>query len=361
MPSRDYYEVLGVTPGASEAEIKKAFRQLAMQCHPDRHPGDKTAEERFKELNQAYAVLSDPDKRAHYDRFGTAQPGAGFEGDLGTLFNDLFEGFGFMGGGRRVSDAIDGEDLAYDLEISLEEAATGVETKIQVPRFEVCAACHGSRAEPGTRPTTCEACRGRGQVTSRLGPLTMARTCPRCGGEGRVIAQPCRQCQGRGRQPREHLVSIGIPPGIDDGMRVRSAGDGHAGLNGGRPGNLYVRVRVREHPLFTRDGADLYCDLPVSFAQLALGGEIQVPVLGGTTTLKVPAGSQPHQVLRLRGKGMPRLRERGHGDACYRLILEVPQKLNARQREALEAFEAASRERGPLGAAFLERMKKLLG
>jgi molecular chaperone DnaJ len=364
--SRDYYEILGVGRDAGDAELKKAFRGLAMQYHPDRNPGDKKAEDRFKELGEAYAVLSDPDKRAHYDRYGTVAPGGagGFDGDLGSLFNDLFEGFGFMGGASRTrrSSAMRGEDLPYDMKITLEEAATGVETKIQIPRMETCARCHGNRMEPGSRLTTCDTCRGRGQVASRLGPLTMARPCPKCGGEGEIIESPCKECRGEGRQRGERLLSIKIPAGIEDGMQLRVTGEGSSGVNGGPAGDLYVQVRVREHAMFARNGHDIYCDLPVSFAQLALGAETDVPTLTASEKLKIPAGSQPQQVLRLRGKGMPHLRGRSHGDACYRLIVEVPHKLNARQREALEAFEAASRsERGPLATAFFDRMKKLFG
>jgi molecular chaperone DnaJ len=237
-----------------------------------------------------------------------------------------------------------------------------LETKIQIPRLTRCEPCGGTGSEPGTRKTACETCQGRGEVRMSHGFLTVARPCPRCGGEGEINKSPCKACRGEGRQRGEHLLGVKIPPGIDDGMQLRLSGEGSSGVNGGPPGDLYVLVRIRDHAIFTRHGADLLCDLPVGFTQLALGAEIEVPVLNGTDTLKVPAGSQPHQVLRLRGKGMPRLRERGHGDACYRLLLEVPQKLNARQREALEAFEAASKEqRGPLASAFLERMKKLLG
>jgi molecular chaperone DnaJ len=368
--ARDYYETLGVARGASEGEIKKAFRSLAMQYHPDRNPGDKQAEDRFKEIGEAYAVLSDPDKRAHYDRFGTvpgAGGGPGFEGDLGSLFNDIFESFGFAGGRRaRTSDAFVGENLAYEMTITLEEAAAGVEAKIQVRKQAACTRCNGFRVEPGSRPVTCDTCRGQGQVGSRLGPITVARPCPKCGGEGQVSSNPCRDCRGQGRTQSEHLVSVKIPAGIDDGMSVRSPGAGNDGLNGGPAGDLLVRVHVREHSLFARDGADLYCDLPLSFPQMALGAEVEVPVLGGKASLTVPTGSQPGQLVKLRGKGMPRLRQRGrggdaHGDVCYRLVLEVPTKLNAKQREALQAFEEASKERGPLGAAFIERMKKLLG
>ena len=361
--ARDYYEILGVAAQASEAELKKAFRGLAMQYHPDRNPGDKEAEERFKEINEAYAVLSDPDKRAHYDRFGTAPGGGagGFEGGFGSLFEDIFENFlGGSGRGRRTR-AARGEDLQYELKITLEDAAAGLETKVRIPRLESCEPCGGSGAEPGTRRVACESCGGRGEVRMSHGFLTVARPCPRCQGEGQINRSPCRSCRGEGRQRAEHLLSIKIPPGIDDGMQLRLTGEGAGGLHGGPPGDLYVLVRIREHTMFARNGGDLYCDLPVSFPQLALGAELEVPVLGGSATLKIPAGSQPGQVVKLRGKGMPRLRERGHGDACYRLLLEVPVKLNARQREALEAFDAASKERGPLATSFLDRMKKLLG
>jgi molecular chaperone DnaJ len=360
--ANDYYEVLGVPRGADEADIKRAYRQLAMQFHPDRNPGNKQAEERFKAVNEAYTVLSDPDKRAQYDRFGTVGGGGFGETGFGTLFEDIFENLFTGGGGRgRRSRAARGEDLQYELKITLEEAASGVETKIQIPRMEACDRCAASGVEPGSKRVTCEMCQGRGEVRLSQGFLTVARTCPKCRGEGERVETPCKVCRGEGRQRAERLLQVKIPAGIEDGMQMRLTGEGSGGLAGGPAGDLYVLVRLLEHDLFTRDGADLYCDLPVSFAQLALGAEVEVPVLGGTAKLKIAAGSQPHQVVRLRGKGMPQLRNRGHGDACYRLILEVPQKLNARQREALEAFEIASKEpSGPLRASFLERMKKLL-
>jgi len=363
--ARDYYEVLGIARSAGEAEIKKAYRQLAMQFHPDRNRGNKDAEERFKEVNEAYAVLSDPDKRAHFDRFGTAGPGGGpgfGDTGFGTLFEDIFENF-FSGGGRgRGSRAARGEDLQYELKITLEDAAAGLETKIQIPRLETCEACSGAGVEPGSRLETCDMCRGAGEVRRNHGFLAVAQTCPKCRGAGQLNRSPCKECRGEGRRRAERLLAVKIPAGIEDRMQLRISGEGSGGLGGGPSGDLYVLVRVREHQIFTRQSADLICDLPLSFTNLALGHEVEVPILGGVAKLKVPAGTQPNEVLRIRGKGMPHLRQRGHGDACYRVVLEVPQKLNARQREALASFEAASKdERGPLAAAFFERVKKLLG
>jgi len=362
MPPSDLYQVLGVARGADEAELKKAYRQLAMQFHPDRNPGDKQAEERFKEVSQAYAVLSDPDKRAQYDRFGTVGASGGFgDSGFGTLFEDLFDNFFGGTGGNRRSRATRGDDLQYEMKITLEEAATGVETKLRIPRLEPCETCGGSGAEKGSKPTPCDTCHGRGEVRMSHGFLTVARPCPKCRGEGQINRNPCPPCHGQGRVRTEHVIEAKIPAGIDDGMQLRLSGQGSAGTLGGPHGDLYVVVRVREHDTFARKDDDLYCDVPVSFAQLALGADIEVPVLAGTSKLKISAGSQPHQIVKLRGKGMPRLRDRGQGDACYRLILEVPRKVNAKQREALESFEAASREeRGPLMSAFLERMKKLI-
>jgi molecular chaperone DnaJ len=360
----DYYEVLGVSSDAGEVELKRAYRQRAMQYHPDRNPGDKQAEEHFKEVNEAYAVLSDPDRRAHYDRFGTAAPGGGADAGFGTLFEDIFENFFASGGARgRRGRSARGDDLQYELKITLEDAATGLETKVQIPRHEPCEGCNGSGVAAGGRRVACETCHGRGEVRMNHGFLTVARPCPKCGGEGQINRNPCATCRGEGRKRAERLLQIKIPAGIEDGMQLRLPGEGSSGLAGGPPGDLYVLVRLAEHALFARNGADLHCDLPVTFAQLALGAELDVPLLAGASArLKIAAGTQPNHVARLRGKGLPHLRGRGHGDACYRLILEVPSKLNARQKEALEAFEAASRDdRGPLLTAFLDRMKKLLG
>jgi molecular chaperone DnaJ len=306
-------------------------------------------------------VLSDPDKRAQYDRFGTVGGAAGFESGFGTLFEDIFENF-FAGGERgRRTRGRRGEDLQYEMKLTLEEAAAGVDTRIQVPRPETCERCAGSGSEPGTQRETCGTCRGRGEIRMSQGFLTVARPCPKCHGEGQVNAHPCKGCRGEGRQRAERALQVKIPPGIEDGMQLRLTGEGGGGVQGGPAGDLYVLVRIAEHELFVRDGADLYCDIPVTFPQLALGAEIEVPVLNGTETLAIAAGTQPNEVVRLRGQGMPRLRERRRGDACYRLLLEVPRQLSGRQREALEAYAAAASEQGPLSLSFLERMKKLLG
>ncbi len=365
MASRDYYEVLGVGREASDTEIKKAFRQLALKHHPDRNPGDKAAEERFKAINEAYAVLSDPDKRAQYDRFGRVDlpPGADF-GGFGDLFEDLFEGFftgGARGGGR--TRARRGDDLRYDLEITLEEAAQGVETRLLIPRLEACEACKGSGIEPGSRRIPCPTCKGRGQLRYQQGFLTVARTCPQCEGQGQITRNPCKACEGQGRVAHERQLKVRIPPGVEDGMQLRMTGEGEGGLRGGPPGDLYVVVHVREHAFFTRHGNDLLCTLPITFPQAALGAEVDVPVLDGTAKLKVPPGTQNGEVLRLPGRGMPVLQGRGRGDACYRVVVEVPAKLTARQRELLEEFDRASAtgEQGPLVGGFLDSLKKLLG
>jgi molecular chaperone DnaJ len=343
---RDYYEVLGVSRTAGEVELKKAYRQLAMQYHPDRNPGDSVAENRFKEVNEAYAILSDPDKRAQYDRFGTVAPGAGFSADFGSLFEDIFEGF-FAGGRRgQRSRAARGEDLQYELKISLEDAASGLDSKIQAPRYDTCGACEGSGLEDESRRETCPTCQGRGQVRFSQGLLTVGRTCPRCGGEGEIVTSPCRTCHGEGRVRVDRTLQVRIPPGIEDGTSVRITGEGGGGIRGGPAGNLYVLVRVAEHERFVRREADLYAELPLTFAQLALGAEVEVPLLSGTTKLKVPPGTQPNETLRLRGKGMPRLHARGHGDACYQVVLQVPRKLTPRQRETLEEFDRAMKDDG---------------
>jgi molecular chaperone DnaJ len=362
----DFYELLGVARDASDVEIKKAFRQLALKHHPDKNPGDSGAEERFKKINEAYAVLSDPDKRSQYDRFGRVDlpPGGADFGGFGGLFEDLFEGF-FTGGGRGGgrSRGRRGDDLQYDLEVTLEEAAVGIETRLQIPRSESCEVCKGSGVEPGTKRVTCPTCKGHGQLRFQQGFLTVARTCHQCGGEGQITKSPCKPCRGEGRVSHERALKVTIPAGIEDGMRLRLTGEGDGGLRGAPPGDLYVVVHVREHAFFTRHGHDLLCTLPLTFTQAALGAEVDVPALDGTAKLKVPAGTQNHEILRLSGHGMPVLQGRGRGDACYRVVVEVPTKLTTRQRELLEEFDrtTSGTDQGPLVGGFLDSLKKLLG
>jgi molecular chaperone DnaJ len=367
MAAPDYYAILGVSRDAGDAELKKAFRQLAMKHHPDRNPGDQAAEERFKGINEAYAVLSDPDKRAQYDRYGRVDlpPGGVDFGGFGDLFEDLFEGFfgGSGRGGGRRSRGRRGDDLRYDLELTLEEAAEGLETKLQIPRLETCEPCRGSGVEPGSKRVECPTCRGRGQVRYQQGFLTVARTCPQCGGEGQVNRNPCKECAGKGRVARERTLKVRIPPGVDEGAQLRLTGEGEGGVVGGPSGDLYVVLHLRPHQFFERHDHDLHCRLPLTFVQAALGTEVDVPILGGVAKLKVPTGTQNGDVLRLRGKGMPVLQGRGRGDACYSVLVEVPKKLTARQRELLEEFQQASAdaEHGPLVGGFLESIKKLFG
>ncbi len=361
MAARDYYAVLGVPRDADDAALKKAYRNLARAYHPDRNPGNKKSEDRFKEISEAYGVLSDPEKRAQYDRFGTVGGGGGGDPGFGTIFEDLFEGF-FGGGGRGRPRARRGDDLRYDLEIALEEAAQGMETKLQVPRLETCDLCRGSGVAPGSQPEICGTCRGQGQVRFSQGFLTVARPCPSCRGEGRIIRRPCTGCRGQGRLSRERLLKVTIPPGVEDGNQLRLSGEGESGLLGGSPGDLYVVLHIRPHEIFVREGAHLICELPLTFPQVALGDEVEVPVLDGAAKLKIPAGTQPGQRLVLKGKGMPYLRGRGRGDAVYEIVVEVPTELTARQRELLEEYRGANDgDSSPRVSKFLERMKQLFG
>ena len=344
---RDYYEVLAVERTASDTEIKSAYRKLALKYHPDRNPGDHEAEERFKECAEAYAVLADADKRAAYDRFGHAgvagAAGAGgfdpsvftgFEDILGGL-GDIF-GFGDVFGGRRRGGPQRGADLRYDLEISFEEAATGTETAIQIPRQENCETCSGSGAAPGTQPAVCNLCRGAGQVRSQQGFFTVARTCPQCRGTGRTIATPCKTCRGAGRVTKERKITVKIPAGIATGQQLRLQGEGEAGSAGGPPGSLYVVIHVQEHEHFRRDGMNLFCEIPVNFSTVALGGEIDVPTLNGSEKVKVPEGTQTGTTLRLRGKGLPDVNGRGRGDIFATVQVITPKKLSKEQRQVLE-------------------------
>jgi len=338
---RDYYEVLGVPKNAGDQQIKSAYRKLALQYHPDRNPGSAAAEEKFKEAAEAYAILSDGDKRARYDRFGHAgvssQAGAGFDPSTFAGFEDIFGGiFGdFFGGGRRGGPER-GSDLRYDLEITFEESARGVETSVQIPRLETCETCQGSGAAPGTSPTTCPQCQGRGQQRFQQGFFTVARTCSRCSGTGRIVTKPCVTCKGEGRTSKERTLTVKVPAGIADGQRLRISGEGEGGPHGGPAGDLYVFIEVAPHPFFRREGNDLSCEVPLNFTTLALGGNIEVPTLDGPEPFKVPEGTQSGTVFRFRGKGMPDVSGRGKGDLFFTVQSVTPKKLNKEQRALLE-------------------------
>lgn len=346
MSKRDYYEVLTVERTASDGQIKSAYRKLALKYHPDRNPGDGEAEELFKEAAEAYSVLADGEKRSLYDRFGHAGvsgAGGGVDPTIFADFSDLFSGlgdvFGFgdlFGGRRRRGGPQRGADLRYDLEISFEEAATGAETTIQIPREETCETCKGSGAAAGTSPETCGQCRGTGQLRYQQGFLTVARPCANCRGTGSVIAKPCDGCRGAGRIGRERKLTVKIPAGIATGQRMRLYGEGEHGSAGGPPGDLYVVVHVHEHPFFHREGDDLYCEVPLSYPTLALGGQIKVPTLDGQHELQIPAGTQPGSRFRVRGKGMPNVTGRGHGDLHVIARVSVPKKLTREQKQLLE-------------------------
>jgi len=379
---RDYYEVLGVGRQSTEQQIKSAYRKLAMQNHPDRNPGDKQAEERFKEAAEAYAVLADAEKRSLYDRFGhagvsgaAAGAGAGFDPTIFADFSDIFAGlgdvFGFgdiFGSRRRRGGPQRGADLRYDLEISFEESAKGAETTIQIPREEACDTCKGSGAAEGTTPETCSQCRGTGQLRYQQGFLTVARPCSNCRGTGKTIAKPCATCRGAGRVSRERKLTVKIPAGIATGQRLRLYGEGEHGTAGGPSGDLYVVVHVQEHSFFHREDDDLYCELPVSFPTLALGGHVKVPTLNGREDLHIPSGTQVGHRFKLRGKGMPNVSGRGHGDLYVIAKVEVPKKLNKEQKHLLEEL-ARTLPRDPSALLetegedkpFFERVKDMFG
>jgi len=345
---RDYYEVLGVSREATEQEVKSSYRKLALKYHPDRNPGDAAAEEKFKEAAEAYAVLADTDKRHMYDRFGHAGLGGaatgGFDPTVFTGFEDILGGLGDLFGlgdlgGRRRGGPQRGPDLRYDLEISFEEAAAGTETSIQIPRHETCETCHGSGAAAGSKPTTCPQCHGRGQLRYQQGFFAVARTCGQCRGSGSVIAKPCATCKGAGRVPKERKLTVKIPAGIATGQRMRISGEGEAGSTGGPHGDLYVVVHVQEHPFWQRDGNDLYCEIPVNFPTLALGGEINIPTLDGDETFKIPEGTQSGSPFRLRGRGMPDVSGRGRGDLIVTVRVITPKKLTKDQKKVLEQLQ----------------------
>ncbi|MBM3616798.1 MAG: molecular chaperone DnaJ [Alphaproteobacteria bacterium] len=375
MAKRDYYEVLGTRKGASAEELKKAYRQKAKELHPDRNSDNPNAEAQFKEVNEAYDVLKDADKKAAYDRYGHAafeggmggggQRGGfgGGQGDFGSAFSDVFEDlFGdFMGrggGGGGRSRAQRGSDLRYNLRVSLEEAFAGVPKSINVPTSVACDACRGTGAEGGSEPTTCPTCSGMGKVRAQQGFFTVERTCPTCSGAGQIVKNPCKSCHGHGRIEKERALSVNIPAGVETGTRIRLAGEGEAGLRGGPTGDLYIFIEVKEHPIFQRDGAHLFCRVPISFGTAALGGEVEVPTIdGGKARVKVPAGSQTGKQMRLRAKGMPALRGGGVGDMLLELAVETPVNLTARQREILREFEELSEDNNPEGRTFFSKVK----
>jgi molecular chaperone DnaJ len=370
MAKRDYYEVLGVARGASEADLKSAFRKLAMKFHPDRNPGDKDCEHHFKEVNEAYDVLKDAQKRAAYDRFGHAAfehgtgGGAGFGADFASSFADIFEDLFGMGGGRRgrPSGRERGADLRYNMEITLAEAFGGKTAQIRIPTAVTCEVCSGSGAKAGSRPKACPTCGGYGKIRHAQGFFTMERTCPACHGRGQVIEDPCPTCDGSGRVTRERTLAVNIPAGVEDGTRIRLAGEGEAGARGGPSGDLYIFISLAQHQFFQRDGADLHCRVPISMVTAALGGGFDVPTIdGGKTRVKVPEGTQSGRVFRLQGKGMPVLRARGTGDMYVQVMVETPQKLSKRQKDLLAEFDRqSSGETHPESAGFFAKVKEFL-
>lgn len=376
--AQDYYEVLGVSRDASPDEIRKAYRKLAHQYHPDKTGGDKDAEEKLKEINAAYDTLKNPEKRAQYDRFGpeAAQYGAGgggfggfsgFGGPGGfeSAFDDIFDMFfgreGGPGGGRRRT-ATPGNDLEYPLKVTLWEAATGTKKKISFNRMETCSTCTGSGAEPGSTPEACNSCRGAGQVRVSQGFFSITRTCPKCKGAGRVVTNPCRDCSGRGTVKSKRELSVDLPPGVDTGSRLRIPGEGEPGMGGGPRGDLYVLVEVEPDEIFSREGNDIICEVPVSFPQAALGTTVRVPSLNGEAELKVPAGTQSGTMFRLRGLGMPDIRGYAHGDQLVKVVVETPTKLSREQKDMLQRFEELSDERSyPKYRRFMDTLKKSFG
>ncbi len=366
---RDYYEVLGVSKDVDERTLKKAYHKLAMQFHPDKNPGDKQAEESFKEASEAYSNLSDADKRAHYDRFGHNGPemGGGYSAqqyavNLQDIFGDLF---GDIFGGRRrgsAANASRGSDLRFHMEVAFEEAAFGVQKDIAIPRLEDCGTCSGSGAKPGTRVSVCSQCGGSGEIRVAQGFFAIAQTCRGCGGAGRTVESPCADCRGRGQSEQERNLAVKVPQGVNEGTRLRFVGEGEAGRGGGPRGDLYVVLSIKEHPLFQREEQDVICEVPLSFPQAALGCTLEVPTLDGKVSMKVPPGTQPGGVFRLRNKGVPHLRGTGRGDQLVKVRIEVPKKLNREQQEHLEKFAAASNEDvHPENKGFFDKVKELFG
>jgi molecular chaperone DnaJ len=375
MAKRDYYEILCVSRDAEDGEIKKAYRKLAVKYHPDKNPGDKAAEEKFKELGEAYEVLCDPRKRAAYDQFGhnafdprarAGRAGAGGFHDPFEIFREVFGGGGgifdefFSGGRADPTQPQRGNDLRYDLEISFEEGALGCEKEISVTKPDRCERCAGSGVEAGSKTILCATCNGRGQVITSRGIFSIAQACPKCQGAGRVIEKPCHACHGQGRRDHPSKITLRIPAGVNTGARLRSSGNGEAGLRGGPPGDLYVVLHLKEHEIFQRDGDDLLCEIPVSFVQAALGTEIEVPTLSEKASIRIPAGTQPGTTFRLRGKGVKNLQGYGHGDLHIRVNVEVPAHLSSAQKAKLQEFaEACDESVNPISRGFFEKAKNL--
>ncbi|QOL51182.1 molecular chaperone DnaJ [Massilia litorea] len=372
MAKRDFYEILGVAKGASEEEIKKSYRKLAMKYHPDRNPDNKEAEEKFKEVKEAYEMLTNPEKREAYDRYGHAgvDPnmgggGGGFgAGGFGDAFGDIF-GDIFGGGGRGRSaggpQVYRGADLRYNLEITLEQAANGFDTTIRVPSWDKCDTCHGSGAKPGTQPVTCTTCAGHGQVRMQQGFFSIQQTCPKCHGSGKMIPEPCPSCSGAGRIKRNKTLEVKIPAGIDNGMRIRSTGNGEPGTNGGPSGDLYVEIHIKPHAVFQREGDDLHCEMPISFTKAAIGGEIEVPTLTGKVSFTVPEGTQTGKTFRLKGKGIKGVRSGYAGDLFCHMVVETPVKLTDKQKDLLREFDRLTNEGGakhsPQSKGWMDKVK----
>ncbi len=366
MAKRDYYEVLGVNRDASEDELKKSYRKLAMKWHPDRNPDNQKAEEHFKEAKEAYEILSDERKRAAYDQHGhagidpSAAGGAGFGGGFSDAFGDIFGEI--FGGGRTRSNVYRGADLRYNLEVTLEEAARGTETKIRIPTLAQCGTCHGSGAKPGTQPVTCSTCGGHGQVRMQQGFFSIQQTCPKCQGKGKVVQAPCMECHGVGRLKQHKTLSVKIPSGVDEGDRIRLSGEGEAGVNNGPPGDLYVVIHLKAHSVFERDHNDLHCEMPISFTTAALGGEIEIPTLDGSAKIKIPAETQSSKVFRLRGKGIKGVRTAAPGDLMCHVTVETPVNLTVRQRELLMELETInttnSGRHNPRSKSWMDKVKE---
>lgn len=369
MAERDYYEILGVAPNASEADLKQAYRRMAMKHHPDRNPGNKEAELRFKEAKEAYEILSDPQKRAAYDQFGHAgvNAGAGMggfgagAGNFADIFSDVFGDIFGGGGGPGGRAVFRGADLRYTLELSLEEAVSGCEKDIEVPTMVACRDCEGSGAAKGSKPQTCTTCQGHGEVRVQQGFFAIRQTCPRCRGSGNIVATPCRRCNGNGRVPEQKVLSVRVPAGVDSGDRIRLAGEGEPGDNGGPPGDLYVQIAVRDHPIFKRDGSHLRCDIPISVPTAALGGELEVPTLDGRVSLRVPPGTQSGRIFRIRSKGVQPVRGGPPGDLLCRVNVETPVNLTTRQKELLdelaETLEVGGNRHNPQSNSWLDSVK----